>query len=103
MVFLYFREISYNNSIHSSIGYTPFVASTSHHPNLKIFEHPQVSTNSVASSPKGHVDRHGLESSLDKPKFKVRFLFSCYDVMWRPLNHTTSYNMNALVHSWSFH
>ena len=43
--FLHFTEFAYNNTVHSSTGYTPFFANTGYHPRWTIIESLEISKN----------------------------------------------------------
>ena len=86
-------EFAYNNSIHSSMGYTPFFANTGYHPRWMVLEYLETSNNPTVqdcllqlkdiqvklsnhllhaqASYKKAADRHRLDSSKDEPKFRV--------------------------------
>ena len=45
---LHLAEFSYNNSVHSSTGYSPFFANIGYHPRWTIVEHPELPANPAA-------------------------------------------------------
>jgi hypothetical protein len=62
-------EFAYNNSIHSSTRYSPFIANTGYHPRWMILEHLDISNNPTfherchaQASYKKATDRHRLDS-----------------------------------------
>jgi hypothetical protein len=86
-------EFSYNNSIHSSIGYTPFFANTGRHPRWMMLEYVEDSNNpaiidhlkelkeiqlkltdhlrDAQAKYKKAADQDRLNSSTETPKFRI--------------------------------
>jgi hypothetical protein len=91
--FLHFAEFAYNNSVHSSTGYTPFFANIGYHPRWMMVEHPETSKSpavedrlrqlqevhvalsqhlhTAQATHKKAADRHRLDSSPEEPKFRI--------------------------------
>jgi hypothetical protein len=91
--FLHFAEFAYNNSVHSSTGYTPFFANIGYHPRWTMMAHPENSKNpavedrlrqlqdvhvalsqhlqNAQATYKKAADRHRLDSSPKELKFRI--------------------------------
>ena len=91
--FLHFAEFAYNNSVHSSTGYTPFFAIIGYHPRWTMMAHQEISKNpatedrlcqlqevqvalsqhlqTAQSAHKKATNRRHLDSSPKEPKFRI--------------------------------